>query len=200
MGRVMTSMIARRSPQTALSRRISIVVSTHGGLSPYLSSKLVAFSPRGAPLSLANSPCVLALNELIVPGAMVSLVNALLVATRRTTSNGATAYQVQHYIRRSVRRSCSRVSTDLSLNEDESIHSTVSSDRRYDDRQRAQREKRTGLDERGDCGLAQPPDSTSSSQGSMDGPAVSDESDDDHDGEKDVDRNRNRKVWYTEAA
>ena len=42
-------------------------------------------------MSFVNSPRDLALNELIVPGEMVSLVNALLLATRWMMSNGAMA-------------------------------------------------------------------------------------------------------------
>ena len=123
-------------------------------------------------MSLVTSPWALALNELIVPGAIASLVNALLLATRRKTSSGAIAYPIRHQIRQTVQMSWSRGSTDLGLIEDKTIRGTVSTGRRYDDKQRARGEKGAGLDEQGDHGLVQATDSTWSPQDRANVPVV----------------------------
>jgi len=120
-------------------------------------------NPAGCPLGRVwlppvNSPRLLNLNEVVVPGAMLSLVNELRLATRRTMSSGAMTCPFRRHIRQSVQRSGrSRESTNLNLSEDrrEEKRGWVFDGPRYDEQQRAHGEQGTRLDEHGSDGLVQ---------------------------------------------
>ena len=92
-------------------------------------------------------------------------------------------------------------STNLSLGEDEcdGTRSVTSVTRRPDKHQRAHGVERTRLDEYCDGGLVQPMDSTWSLRGSGRASAVQAELEDDHEGEEDVECNRNLEVYKTET-
>ena len=86
--------------QTLLSRCKSITVTIPNSPASVLRSptELVGFTPGNPALPLVDSPRVLALNELMVPGAMVPLVTALLLATRWMMSSGAMAWPIPHRV------------------------------------------------------------------------------------------------------
>ena len=90
-----------------------------------------------APPLLADSPRLLALNELIRPVVMVLLTNALRLETRLMMSSGAITYSIHSHIRRPVRRSHTQKSTNLSLskNGQESIRGVVANSPRSDEQQ-----------------------------------------------------------------
>lgn len=71
----------------------------------------------GRTLLSVGSPCLPTLNELIRPVTMVSLVNAVLFATRFTMSSEATAYPIRRYVRQPAQISRPQVSTNLNLDE-----------------------------------------------------------------------------------
>jgi len=86
----------------------------------------------------------------------------------------------------------------LSENGQEGIRSTISSTPQPDQQQRVHSVERRRLDEHGDDGPVHS-DSAGSPPGRENVPAVQHEADDDHEGEEDIKRNRNRKVRETEV-
>ena len=89
-----------------------------------------------------------------------------------------------------VRRSGSGGSTNLSLSEDgeEQIHEHAFGNQWTDDQQRAHSEKGRGLDEHRGDGLVQPTEPSWRLRCGTNVPAAQDKSDDDHEGEEDVER------------
>ena len=138
---------------------------------------------------------LLTLNEPMLP-AIVVLVNALLLATRWMTSSGAMIYPFHRHMRRPVQILGTWGSTNLNLSEDREDQIPdfdVFGGHRSNDKQRAHSEMGTRLDEHGGDGLVQSADSGPRPRGSANGPAVQDNPEDDHEGEGDVERNRDRK-------
>ena len=74
----------------------------------------------------------------------------------------------------------------------------VSGSPQYNEQQRVHSVKGRRLNEHRDDALVQSTGSSWSPHDNANVPAVQEESDDDHEGEEDVERNRNRKVWNTE--
>ena len=151
-----------------------------------MSTEFMGPSPGRATLPPVNSPRFLALNELRCPGTIVSLVNALLSATRWMMSSGAMTYPTRHSIRK-LSRSWLWENANLNLIEDveEDVCTVVSSDPRHNEQERAHTIQRTRLNEHSYDGLAQ---STvpSHPHGIASLPDVQDEPDDNHNGEEDV--------------
>ena len=104
-------------------------------------------------------------------------------------------YQTHHPINQPARTSQSRESTNLSLREDgqEYIRSAASSNEQSNHQQRARGMRDTGFNKHGDDSPAQPA-SSSPPQCSANVPDAQNESDDNHEGEEDVERKRNRIV------
>ena len=73
-------------PYVSLSRWRFIVVSAPtpnwSEKFPYLSAELMRYPPGGMPMVPVDSPRVIVLSVPVLPGAMVQLVNTLLLATR----------------------------------------------------------------------------------------------------------------------
>jgi len=91
-------------------------------------------------------------------------------------------------VRQPIQRLKSWENTNLDLSEDrrEKIPDCVIGSNRPDDQQRGHSEKSGGFDEHGGDGLVQSADSIWRSSSSANVPCVQDESDDDHQGEDDV--------------
>ena len=91
-------------------------------------------------------------------------------------------------MRQHVQRSESWEDTDLGLSEDgeEQIHGNAVDRPRSDHQQRAHGEKGRGLYEHGGDGLVQSADSSRISRSGANAPGMQDESDDNHEGEDDV--------------
>jgi len=85
----------------------------------------------------------------------------------------------------------------LSLSEDrnEQIRKYAFGGQRSNDQQRGYSEKSRRLDEHGGDCLVQPTNPTGRPRDGANVLSVQDESDDDHEGEDDVERKRDRKVW-----
>jgi hypothetical protein len=87
--------------------------------------------------------------------------------------------------------------TNLVLGEDrqEYIGSPTICTPRTDEQYGADGVQGGGLDEHGDNGVVNSACPSASSEGVSNVPAVEEESDDDHEGEEDVERNGNEEVW-----
>ena len=147
---------------------------------------------RGVSLPPADSLRLLNLIELTFPVAIVSLVNALLPATRWIMSSGAMTCAICDHIRQPVRGSPPWENTHLGLSEDRrnQVHDRVVGSHQSDVQHRAHSENGGRLDEYGGDGLVQ---STDSGWGSRRGTNVSpmqNKSEDNHEGEEDVERER----------
>ena len=144
-------------------------------------------------------PWVQNLSELVRPETTVSLVNALLLATRRMMSNGAMTCSIRRHISQPVKSSRLWKSTNLSLGKDryENVRGAVPSARRSKNQQRAHSVQGRRLDEHGNDDLVQSANSTFP-RGSANVSGVEDEPDDDHEGEEDVERQCDRKVRKSE--
>ena len=109
--------------------------------------------------------------------------------------------RIHSHVRQPVRRLELWESTNLSLSKDrqEDVRGVVSGAPRPDEQQRVHGIKGRRFDEHRDDCPVQSTDSSWSSHGTANIPAVEDEPNDDHEGEEDVERNRNRKVWKAEV-
>ena len=152
-----------------------------------------AILTRKAPLAPVGGLWFLTLTELTCTEATVLLITALLLATRRMTSSGATTCPIRLHIKQPVRRSQLWGSTNLSLaeNRHKDIISGVPDAHRDENQHRVHGENDTGFNEHDDDGFVQSADSTHPHCGAN-VPGVKDEPNDDHEGEEDVERNRNR--------
>ena len=114
-------------------------------------------------------------------------------------SSGAMTCPIHHHIRQPIRRVRSWEGTNLSFGKDryENVRSTVPGARWSKNQQRAHGVQGRRLDEHGDDDPVQSIGSTVP-HGSPNVPGVQNEPDDDHEGEEDVERQRNRKVWKAE--
>ena len=108
---------------------------------------------------------------------------------------------IHHHVRQPIKKPEPWESTNLSFGEDrqENIRGMVSGAPRPNEQQRVHGVKGRRLDEHRDDSLVQSTDSSWGTHGSANVPAVQDESNDDHEGEEDVERNRKRKVWKAEV-
>ena len=193
--RVGSSDRGKRQPHTLLSWCRSTVVSTLTSSSQESFAELVWYSSGRTPLSPpARSPRLLRLYEPMHPVTTVLAVITLWFATRLIMSSEAMTCSIDR-IRRPVRRSGSRKSTNLGLTKNgrEGIHD--SRFRLCNDQQRAHSVKRRRLDQHGDDGVVQSSESTWRPHDCADVPVVQDEPDDDHKGEENVERDRDRIVW-----
>ena len=112
-------------------------------------------------------------------------------------SSGAITCSVRcHRVRLPIRRSGLGESTNLSLSEDrqEEVHERALGNQRSDDQQRAHGKKGRRLDEHGCDGPVQSTESGWRLRRNTNAPAAQDEPDDDHDGEENIEGERDRMV------
>ena len=102
-------------------------------------------------------------------------------------SSEAMTCPIRRHISQPVRRSKIRESTNLSLGEDgeEDVHNIILDGQRYNNQQRSHGVEGTRLNEHGGDGLAHSTDSAYP-HGIANAPGVDDQSDNDHEGEEDV--------------